>query len=211
MSETHTGIRRTGPMNWTPEADSALLVIDVQRDFCPGGSLAVVGGDAVVAPLNSAAQRWADADRLVVATRDWHPARTVHFQAYGGTWPPHCVQGTPGAEFHPALRLPPSAIVVSSGMGEDEDGYSAFDARDDDGRPLVDLLRDRGIRHLYIGGLATDYCVKASVLDGRRHGFAVTVFEDAVRAVNLQPEDGERALAEMRAAGAQIATSASLV
>src|SRR3954471_16416921 len=183
MSETHTGIRRTGPMNWTPEADSALLVIDVQRDFCPGGSLAVVGGDAVVAPLNSAAQRWADADRLVVATRDWHPARTIHFQAYGGPWPPHCVQGTPGAEFHPALRLPESAIVVSSGMEENEDGYSAFEAQDPAGRAVADLLRDLGVQRLYVGGLATDYCVKASVLDARKLGFDVTVLEDAVRGV----------------------------
>ena len=197
-------------MSWTPEPDSALLVIDVQRDFCRGGSLAVEGGDEVVPPLNAAAERWAAAGRLVVATRDWHPPRTVHFQAYGGTWPPHCVQGTPGAEFHPDLRLPEGAIVVSSGMREDEDGYSAFDARDDSGRPLADLLRDRGIRRLYLGGLATDYCVKASVLDGRREGFEVTVFEDAVRAVNLQPDDGARALDEMRAAGAQVASSAGV-
>jgi nicotinamidase/pyrazinamidase len=198
-------------MDWTPEPDSALLVIDVQRDFCPGGALEVAEGDQVVAPLNAAAERWAAAGRLVIATRDWHPSRTVHFQAYGGVWPPHCVQGTPGAEFHPALRLPPGAVVVSSGMREDEDGYSAFDAYDDDGRPLADLLRDRGVHRLYVGGLATDYCVKASVLDGRRHGFDVTVFEDAVRAVNLQPGDGERALAEMRAAGATVTASASVV
>ncbi len=198
-------------MGWTPEPDSALLVIDVQRDFCPGGALEVAEGDRVVAPLNAAAQRWADAGCLVVATRDWHPPRTVHFQAYGGVWPPHCVQGTLGAEFHPDLRLPPGTIVVSSGMREDEDGYSAFDAYDDAGRPLADLLRDRGIHRLYLGGLATDYCVKASVLDGRRHGFEVTVFEDAVRAVNLQPGDGERALAEMRAAGATVTASASVV
>ncbi len=198
-------------MDHTPEPDSALLVIDVQRDFCPGGALAVAGGDEVVAPLNAAAARWAAAGRLVVATRDWHPPRTIHFQAYGGLWPPHCIQGTPGAELHPDLRLPPGTVLVSSGMGEDEDGYSAFDARDASGRPLADLLRDHGIHRLYVGGLATDYCVKASVLDGRRHGFEVTVFEDAVRAVNLQPDDGARALDEMRAAGATIVSSASVV
>ena len=198
-------------MDWTPEADSALLVIDVQRDFCPGGSLAVAGGDTVVAPLNAAAERWAAAGRPVIATRDWHPPRTIHFQAQGGPWPPHCVQGTAGAEFHPALRLPPRTVVVSSGTREDEDGYSGFDARDDAGRDLVDVLRERGVRRLYVGGLATDYCVRATVLDGLKHGFAVTVFEDAVRAVEVQPGDGERAIEEMRAAGATITSSASRV
>ena len=197
-------------MNWTPEPDSALLVIDVQRDFCPGGSLAVSEGDHVVAPLNAAAARFAAGGRPVIATRDWHPARTVHFREYGGPWPPHCVQGTPGAELHPDLRLPGGAILVSSGMREDEDGYSAFDATDPSGLPLADLLRDLGVRRLYVGGLATDYCVKASVLDARAHGFEVTVLEDAVRAVDVQPGDGERALAAMREAGARLEASASV-
>jgi nicotinamidase/pyrazinamidase len=197
-------------MNWNPEPDSALVVIDVQRDFCPGGSLAVEDGDCVVAPLNAAAASFAAAGRPVFATRDWHPRRTVHFQELGGPWPPHCVQGTPGAEFHPDLTLPTGTVIVSSGMREDEDGYSAFDARDDTGREVADLLRDRGVRHLYVGGLATDYCVKASVLDARKLGFEVTVLEDAVRAVNLQPGDGERALETMREAGAHVATSASV-
>jgi nicotinamidase/pyrazinamidase len=197
-------------MNWTPEPDSALLVIDVQRDFCPGGALAVAEGDRVVVPLNAAAARFAAAGRPVIATRDWHPRRTIHFQEFGGTWPPHCMQGTPGAEFHPDLELPPSAVVVSSGMREDEDGYSAFDAVDDAGRPVADLLRAQGVRRLYIGGLATDYCVKASVLDAREMGFDVTVLEDAVRAVNVQPGDGDRALATMREAGARLTSSASV-
>jgi nicotinamidase/pyrazinamidase len=198
-------------MNWTPESDSALVIVDVQRDFCPGGSLAVAKGDQVVPPLNAAAAAFAAAGRPVIATRDWHPPRTIHFQAYGGPWPPHCVQGTPGAEFHPALRLPASAIVVSSGMGENEDGYSAFEAEDASGRPVADLLRDLGVRRLYVGGLATDYCVKASVLDAREQGFEVTVLEDAVRGVNVQPGDDARALDAMRAAGAQVAASASVV
>ena len=197
-------------MNWTPEPDSALLVIDVQRDFCPGGALAVAEGDRVVVPLNAAAARFAAAGRPVIATRDWHPRRTIHFQEFGGTWPPHCMQGTPGAEFHPDLELPPSAVVVSSGMREDEDGYSAFDAVDDAGRPVADLLRAQGVRRLYIGGLATDYCVKASVLDARELGFDVTVLEDAVRAVNVQPGDGDRALAAIREAGARLTSSASV-
>ena len=199
-------------MDWTPEPDSALLVIDVQRDFCPGGALAVVEGDRVVAPLNDAAARFAAAGELVVASRDWHPAHTPHFEPYGGHWPIHCVQGAPGAEFHPDLRLPPGTVVVSKGTGKDDgDAYSAFEARDADGRTLMDLLRERGVRHIYVGGLATDYCVQASVLDARRHGFTVTVLEDAVRAVDVQPGDGERALAAMREAGAEMVASASMV
>ncbi len=197
-------------MDWTPEADSALLVIDVQRDFCAGGSLAVSEGDRVVAPLNAAAAQFAAAGRPVFATRDWHPRRTIHFQEFGGPWPPHCVQGTPGAEFHPHLKLPDRTTVVSGGTGENEHGYSGFDAHDDAGRPLADLLRGVGIRRLYVGGLATDYCVKASVLDARAHGFEVTVYQDAVRAVEVQPGDGARALEEMRAAGARIVASAGV-
>jgi nicotinamidase/pyrazinamidase len=198
-------------VDWTPAPDWALLVIDVQLDFCPGGALAVAEGDRVVAPLNAAAERFAAVGNLVVATRDWHPPRTIHFQAYGGPWPPHCVQGSAGAEFHPDLRLPEGTVVVSSGTREDEHGYSAFDARTDDGLPLADLLRARGVRHLVVGGLATDYCVKASVLDAREHGFTVAVLEDAVRAVNVQPGDGARALDAMREVGATVTASASLV
>jgi nicotinamidase/pyrazinamidase len=196
---------------WTPERDSALLVVDVQRDFCAGGSLAVAGGDEVVPPLNALAARFAATNGLVVASRDWHPPRTVHFQAYGGTWPVHCVQNTPGAEFHPDLRLPAATVVVSAGTEPDEQGYSSFDGRDARGRSLRDLLVEQGVRHLYVGGIATDYCVKTSVLDALEHGFAVTVLEDAVRAVDLAPDDGAKALEAMRDAGARIDRSASLV
>ena len=197
-------------MNWTPEPDSALLIVDVQRDFCPGGALGVEEGHRVVAPLNAAAARFAAAGRPVIATRDWHPPHTIHFQAHGGQWPEHCVRGTPGAELHPELALPAGAVVVSKGTGEDEDAYSAFHARDDAGRPVADLLRAQGVRHLYVGGLATDYCVKASVLDARERGFEVTLLEDAIRAVDLQPGDGDRALAAMREAGARLTSSASV-
>ncbi|HZR98735.1 MAG TPA: nicotinamidase [Chloroflexota bacterium] len=197
-------------MEWMPEPDSALLLVDVQRDFCPGGALAVAEGHLVVAPLNAVAARFAAARRPVIATRDWHPPRTVHFQSHGGTWPAHCVQGTPGAEFHPDLQLPAGTIVVSKGMGEDEDAYSGFEARDAAGRPLADLLHELGVRHVYIGGLATDYCVQATALDARRLGFEVTVLADAVRAVNLQPDDGERAMRAMREAGARVAASAGV-
>ena len=187
-----------------PEADSALLVVDVQNDFCPGGSLPVAEGDRVVPVLNRYIEAFRAAGRPIVATRDWHPARTIHFEEFGGTWPVHCVQGSPGAEFHPGLRLPPEAVVVSTGTGADEDGYSAFDGRDDAGRPLARVLADGGIRRLYVGGLATDYCVKHSVLDAIEAGFEVVVIEDAVRGVDVQPGDSARAVDELRAAGATV-------
>jgi nicotinamidase/pyrazinamidase len=184
------------------DAGDGLLIVDPQNDFCPGGSLAVADGDLVMPVLSDWA---AAAERLgvpVFVSRDWHPARTTHFKEFGGIWPPHCVIGTRGAEFHPDLKLPATATVVSKGMGEHEDAYSAFQARDDTGELLAPLLQRRGVKHLYVGGLATDYCVKSSTLDGLANGFGVTLIPDAMRAVNLQPVDGDQALAEMRAAGA---------
>jgi nicotinamidase/pyrazinamidase len=181
-----------------------LLLLDPQNDFCPGGSLPVAEGDQVM-PLLSA---WAAAAEVagvpIFVSRDWHPPRTTHFKAFGGVWPPHCVQGTSGADFHPDLRLPSSARVVSKGMGETEDAYSAFQARDESERALASLLREAGVRHLYMMGLATDYCVKASALGGLDTGFRVTVVRRGMRAVNLQPSDGDEALEAMRAAGAEV-------
>src|SRR6266508_3889486 len=179
----------------------ALLLVDPQNDFCPGGSLPVPDGDAVMPVLN----RWADAARAagvpIFVSRDWHPARKTHFKEFGGVWPPHCVIGTHGAAFHPELRVPPKATVVSKGMGEAEDAYSAFQARDDSGTLLAGLLHQRSVRRLYVMGLATDYCVKASAISGIEAGLQVTVVPDGMRAVNLQPNDGDAAVAEMRKAG----------
>ncbi len=183
----------------------ALVVVDVQNDFCPGGALAVAHGDEVVPVLNRAAARFAAAGAPVFASRDWHPPVTRHFRAGGGAWPPHCVQGTPGAAFHPSLALPAGTDVVSKGMDPEADAYSCFQAETAAGTPFADALRARGVRRLVVGGLATDYCVKATVLDALRAGFEVVVLEDAVRAVDVAPGDGARALAEMRAAGATIA------
>jgi nicotinamidase/pyrazinamidase len=188
----------------------ALLIVDVQNDFCPGGSLPVPRGDEVVPVLNEYARRFHEAGLPVIASRDWHPPQTKHFQSGGGQWPPHCVQGTPGAEFHPNLRLPEGTIVVSKGMDPSQDSYTAFDAVTDDGRPLLQLLRNLGVRRLFVGGLATDYCVRASVLDALRHGFEVILLTDAVRGVDVTPGDSERALQEMRAAGAQEMTVAEV-
>jgi nicotinamidase/pyrazinamidase len=183
-------------------AEDALVIVDVQNDFCPGGALGVSGGDEVVAPLNRYAQRFAEAGARVFATRDWHPARTTHFREHGGLWPPHCVRETAGAQFHPALRLPANAVILSKGMDPDEDAYSGFQSRDEGGRALGELLRRHGVRRVWIGGLATDYCVRATVLDARREAFEVVVLANAIRAVDLNPGDGDRAREEMRAAGA---------
>jgi nicotinamidase/pyrazinamidase len=183
-------------------ARDALVIVDVQNDFCPGGALAVPEGDRVVPVLNGYAERFSARGALILVSRDWHPARTTHFAAYGGTWPPHCVQDTPGAALHPGLRLPADAAIVSKGTGAEEDAYSCWEARAADGTDFPTLLARRGIRRLFVGGLATDYCVKATALDARRAGLAVVVLEDAVRAVDVAAGDGTRALAEMTAAGA---------
>ena len=180
----------------------ALIVVDVQNDFCPGGSLAVREGDKVVPVLNRYIKKFADHGLPVFATRDWHPAKTSHFNTGGGPWPPHCIQGSAGAQFRSDLKLPPDTVIVSAGMGSDEDGYSGFLGRDDSGARLVDLLRQRGIERIFVGGLATDYCVKHTVLDGLSEGFKVVLLEDATRGVNLKPNDSKEAIEEMVRAGA---------
>lgn len=186
------------------ERGDAVLLVDPQNDFCPGGSLPVAEGDQVMPVLSAWAASAASAGIPVFVSRDWHPPRTSHFREQGGVWPPHCVQHTPGATFHESLRLPPGAVVVSKGMGETEDAYSAFQARDENGTMLADLLRERGVEHLYVMGLATDYCVKASTLGGIEAGFRVTVVQPGCRAVDLQPGDGRAALAAMQTAGAAL-------
>jgi nicotinamidase/pyrazinamidase len=187
-------------------ARDALVVVDLQNDFCPGGALAVRDGDAIVPVVNRYLERFASAGAPVFLTRDWHPPVTTHFQAYGGVWPPHCVQGTRGAEFHPGLKPPAGAEIVSKGMDPTRDSYSAFQAEDPAGPPFPAVLTSRGVRRLYVGGLATDYCVRASVLDALNAGFEVVVLGDAIGAVDLKPGDGARAMEEMRSAGAKFAT-----
>jgi nicotinamidase/pyrazinamidase len=164
-----------------PGANDALIVVDVQRDFLPGGALGVARGDEVVAPLNEAARAFERAGRPIFASRDWHPPDHCSFKARGGPWPPHCVAGTAGAGF------------------ADADSYSAFGGTD-----LAAQLRRRGVSRLMVGGLATDYCVLNTVLDARAQGFDVLVLTDAVRAVEVAPGDGERAMAKMKQAGARL-------
>jgi nicotinamidase/pyrazinamidase len=176
----------------------ALLIVDFQNDFTPGGALAVPGGDEIAAPLESLLDRF----DLVVATRDWHPP---DHGSFGNPWPVHCVQGTPGAELHPSLDRTQVDVVVDKGQDPEGDGYSAFESTN-----LGDLLRERGVDRLYVAGLATDYCVKNSVLDARREGFDVVVLEDAVRGVDVEPGDSERALEEMERAGAVLSRSSDV-
>jgi nicotinamidase/pyrazinamidase len=185
------------------ERDAALLIVDVQNDFCPGGALPIPAGDRVVAVLNPWIDVFAAQGLPVVASRDWHPARTRHFKEYGGVWPVHCVQESSGAAFHPDLALPPGTVVVSKGGDPEQDSYSAFEAANDDGVVLGDLLKGLGVRRLYVGGLATDYCVRASVLDALRLGLDVTVLTDAIAGVDVKPGDSDRALEEMGRAGAR--------
>jgi nicotinamidase/pyrazinamidase len=169
----------------------ALLIIDFQNDFCPGGALPVEHGDAIAPRVNELL----DSGRfdLVVATRDWHPANHASFAEQGGPWPPHCVQGTPGAELHPSLDRSRIDYVVDVGAGQADEGYSGFEKSD-----LAEILRRHDIDAVTVVGLATDYCVRATALDALREGFDVTVDEAGVRGIDVKPGDSERALAEIR-------------
>lgn len=187
----------------------ALIVVDVQNDFCPGGALAVPEGDEVVPVLNAYLARAAAAGIPIFASRDWHPPRTAHFTAFGGPWPEHCVQGTPGAAFHSDLQLPAGAQIVTKGNSEQDAGYSAFDGALPDGRDLATALHAAGVTRVFVGGLATDYCVRATVLGAHDAGFAAVWLRDASRPVEVQPGDGDRAALEMLAAGAMAGTLAS--
>jgi nicotinamidase/pyrazinamidase len=185
---------------------AALLIVDVQNDFCPGGALQIVDGDRVIEPINRAVEQFVAARLPVLASRDWHPPETRHFREYGGIWPVHCVQGTEGAAFHPALRLPEGTVVFSKGIGPELAGYSAFEGVAEDGRPLVELLSELGVRSLYICGLATDYCVLCTTREALRSGLEVTVLTDAVAGVDLLPGDSATALEIMEKAGARLST-----
>src|SRR3989338_7404551 len=174
----------------------ALLIVDVQNDFLPGGSLAVPRGDEVVPVLNRYLRAFQNLP--VYATRDWHPPLHCSFRAQGGPWPPHCVAGTRGAEFAAALQLPPSAVVVSKATTAEQDAYSGFE-----GTNLDQQLHAANIRRLFIGGLATDYCMLNTVRDALKLGYEVLLLADAIRAVDVQPGDGQRAEQEMTKFGAQ--------
>ena len=192
----------------------ALLIVDFQNDFTPGGALPVEDGDEIAGPINAIADRFG----FVVATRDWHPPEHGSFEGvevepdkwHGidppGIWPVHCVQGTPGAELHASLDRSKVDEVVDKAQDPFTQGYSSFH-----GGNLAEVLRDHGVDHVYVAGLATDYCVKNTVLDAEREGFEVTVVEDAIRGIDVKPGDSARAIVEMRRAGAEFVTSNELL
>ena len=190
-----------------------LVIVDLQNDFAdPAGSLSVAGGSDILTAVNAEIERAREAGAAVFYTQDWHPAHTPHFAVDGGIWPVHCVQGTWGAELHPDLIV--GGPIVQKGSNG-EDGYSGFTMRDPVGgdtmaTPLGDMLAQAGVTQIVICGLATDYCVKSTVLDARERGYPVTVLQNGIRAVDLQPGDGDRAIEEMFGAGALLESRASV-
>ncbi len=176
----------------------ALISVDVQNDFLAGGSLAVPRGNEVIPVMNRYIRAFEEKGLPVFATRDWHPANHCSFKAQGGPWPPHCVQGTKGAEFAPDLNLPEDAVVISSATRPDKEAYSGFEGTD-----MHERLQKIGVKRLFIGGIATDYCVLNTVKDALSLGYEVYLLEDAIQAVNLHPDDGEKAKEEMFGLGAK--------
>ena len=188
-----------------PDRTSVLLLVHLQNDFCSGGALPVPEGERVIPVANEWIRVFAAQGYGIVATRDWHPPNHCSFREQGGPWPPHCVQGSFGAQFHPDLKIPPGTLIVSGATNPKHEAYSGFD-----GTTLDERLEDLGARTLYVLGLATDYCVKQTVLDACRLGFRVVVLRDGVRGIDVDPGDSERALEAMQAAGAIVADPSAL-
>jgi nicotinamidase/pyrazinamidase len=180
-----------------PDQADALVIVDVQNDFLPGGTLAVDQGSDILPVLNACIDLFRRKGLSIYASRDWHPASHCSFLAQGGTWPPHCIAGTSGAEFPAELALPETAIIVSKAVTENQDAYSAFQ-----GTHLADELRRDRKKRLFVGGLATDYCILNTVLDALKEGFRVVLLSDAIKAVNVRPGDGDAAVATMLQNGA---------
>lgn len=181
----------------------ALLVVDVQNDFCPKGALAVPKGDKIIPAINKYINIFAKAKLPILATRDWHPKVTKHFKKFGGTWPVHCIEGTNGADFCPNLKLTGDTILLYKGMNPGQDSYSAFQAEDKNGVTLEDYLNLLEVKELYIAGLATDYCVRFTTRDAIQKGLKVKILVDAIKGVNLKPADSQEAIEEMLRLGAK--------
>jgi len=181
----------------------ALLIVDLQNDFFPGGALGVPEADKIVPVINKYIRAFSKKKLPIFASLDWHPIKTGHFRDFGGRWPAHCIHNSKGAEFHPGLRLPKEVIPVYKGMDPLRDSYSVFQAEDMHGRKFTNLLRLVGVEEIYIGGLATDYCVKFSAKDALRSGFKVKLLLDAIKGVDLKKGDSESALKEMVKLGAK--------
>ncbi|MCX5714573.1 MAG: isochorismatase family protein [Candidatus Omnitrophica bacterium] len=181
----------------------ALLIVDMQNDFCPGGALGVPEGDKIITVINRYTNLFSRKGLPVFISRDLHPRKTRHFKKYGGVWPVHCVRNTKGAGLHPKLKLPERPIFLYKGMDPEKDSYSVFQAEDGDGINFLSLLRVLGIKEIYLGGLATDYCVKFTTLDALRKRFVVKVLFDAIKGVNIRPQDSSRAISLMLKKGAR--------
>ena len=181
----------------------ALLIVDMQNDFCPGGALAVPQGDKIAPVINKYIRIFAKKKLPIFASRDWHPVRTKHFKDFGGLWPVHCLQSSRGAAFHPDLKLPQEAILLYKGMDPEEDCYSSFSAQDLSGQPLFKLLKIMAIKEVYIAGLATDYCVKFTAIDALKHSFKVKILTDAIKGVDLKPNDSAKAIKKITKMGAK--------
>lgn len=199
----------------------ALVIVDLQNDFCPGGTLPVTGGHEIVPVVNKLIEKFekvkVDLVPWVFTTKDWHPANHSSFKEFGGPWPSHCVQGTWGGEFHPDLRVEETIGPFKKGFRQEKDSYSGFEGVGDPleielrDTSLAAILRNCEVRRIFVVGLATDYCVKATVLDARKLGFQAYVITDAMAAVNVNSGDGEKALQEMAAAGAILCTSVGIL
>ncbi|MCK5738245.1 bifunctional nicotinamidase/pyrazinamidase [bacterium] len=185
---------------------TALILVDIQNDFCPEGALAVTDGDAVVAPANQLIDYFEKKQWPIILTRDWHPVDHISFQENGGIWPVHCVAGTPGAAFHPDIKIPENAIYINKATETNTEAYSGFS-----GTELESILKKKGISRLVIAGLATDYCVKLTVVDAKKLGIETIVVKEGIRAVNIKPEDGVNAIAEMENSGAKMMTVAEIL
>jgi nicotinamidase/pyrazinamidase len=183
-------------------SSDALLITDIQKDFLPGGALPVEGGDEIIPVLNGYSRRFEDAKAHVFASRDWHPPNHISFKAQGGPWPPHCVQNTAGAKFSPDLKLPAGVVVISKATNPEHESYSAFD-----GTSFAHELRMCDVKRLFVGGLATDYCVVNTVHDARKLGYETVVLMDATLGINVEPGDVDRAIEAMLKAGAEQATN----
>ena len=188
-----------------PDKQSALILVHIQNDFCPGGALPVPHGDTIIPLINRYIEFFIHSGLPIIATRDWHPPDHCSFKEQGGMWPVHCVQGSRGAQFRSDLHIPNGSLIISGATHPKKEAYSSFD-----GTSLNDHLEDMGAKTLFIAGLATEYCVKETVLEGRKLGYRVVVLEDAVKGVNLQPDDSRSALQEMWASGALKATNSDL-
>ena len=181
--------------------EEALIVVDMQRDFMPGGALPVPGGDEIIPIVNECVKKFRERGALIVATRDWHPPDHISFRERGGPWPRHCVQNTPGAEF--VVELPEDAIIISKATEPEKEAYSGFE-----GTNLAEVLREKGVKRVYVCGVATEYCVKATALDAVKHGFETYLLTDAVKGIN--PEDERKALEELQRAGVKLIRCSSL-